>query len=226
MDTQRLQNLVKYRRYSVMDNNWRLVNGNELYNMSVDRSQTNNVVEQHPEMAAKLAEGYERWWQSFMDEGVDERYAYIKVGSAFENPSRISSHDMMTGKHGHSWHQYGAVTATQATGKWKIEFVEDGEYKISLCRFPRESGLAINESFPAKKKPVELDRAMPAGVKTDFVQAYIYIADFSSSAEIVAGQREVSFTASISAGKYDMEAQLIDKDGRVHPAYYLYIEKL
>jgi arylsulfatase A-like enzyme len=226
MDTQRLQNLVKYRRYSVMDDNWRLVNGNELYDMSEDRSQANNIIEQHPEVAAKLAEGYERWWQSFVDEGVDERYAYIKVGSPHENPSRISAHDLMTGKHGHSWHQYGAVTATQATGKWKIEFIEDGEYKISLCRFPRESGLAINESFPAKEKPVELDRAMPASVKTDFVQAYIYVADLSKSAEIVNGQKEVSFTAEISAGKYDMEAQLIDKDGRLHPAYYVYVEKL
>jgi len=226
MDTQRLQNLVKYRRYTVMDDNWRLVNGNELYNMSEDRSQTNNVIEQHPEVAAKLAEGYERWWQSFMDEGVDERYAYIKVGSPHENPSRISAHDMMTGKHGHVWHQYGAVTVSQATGRWKIEFVEEGEYKISLCRFPRESGLAINETFPAKEKPAELDRAMPAGVKTDFVQAYIYIADFSNTSEIVNGQKEVSFKAKISAGKYDMEAQLIDNDGRVHPAYYVYIEKL
>jgi len=225
MDTQRLQNLVKYRRYTVMDDNWRLVNGNELYSMAEDRGQTNNVFEQHPEVAAKLAEGYERWWQSFMDEGVDERYAYIKVGSPHENPSRLSAHDMMTGKHGHIWHQYGAVTASQATGRWKIEFVEDGEYKISLCRFPRESGLAINESFPAKEKPLELDRAMPAGVKTDFVQAYIYVADFSDTAEIVEGQKEVSFTAKISAGKFDMEAQLIDKDGRVHPAYYVYVEK-
>jgi len=226
MDTQRLQNLVKYRRYSVMDDNWRLVNGNELYNMSEDRSQANNVIEQHPEVVAKLAEGYERWWQSFVDEGVDERYAFIKVGSPYENPSRISAHDLMTGKHGHIWHQYGAVTAVQATGRWKIQFVEDGEYKISLYRFPRESGLAINESFPAKEKLVELDRAMPAGVKTDFVQAYIYVADLSKSAEIVDGQKEVSFTAKISAGKYDMEAQLIDKDGRVHPAYYVYVEKL
>ena len=225
MDTQRLQNLVKYRRYSVMDDNWRLVNGTELYNMSKDRSQANNVIEEHPEVVAKLAEGYERWWQSFMDEGVDERYAYIKAGSQHEIPSRISAHDLMTGKHGHIWHQYGAVTAVQATGKWKIEFVEDGEYKISLCRFPRESGLAINESFPAKEKIVELDRAMPASVKTDFVQAYIYVADLSKSAEIVDGQKEVSFTAKISAGKYDMEAQLIDKNGRVHPAYYVYVEK-
>ncbi|MCM4154023.1 arylsulfatase [Arenibacter sp. N53] len=226
IDTQRLQNLVKYRKYSVMDDNWRFVNGSELYNMNSDRSQTKNVFAQHPEVVEKLAEGYEKWWQSFMDEGVNERYAYIKVGSPQENPSRISAHDMLTGKFGHMWHQYGAVTATQATGRWKIDFIEDGEYKISLCRFPRESGLDINQTFPEQEKIVELDRAMPASVKNDFEKAYLYVADVDQTAKIEKGQKEVSFTAKIPAGKYDMEAQLIDRDGRVHPAYYVYIEKL
>ncbi|MCK4921371.1 MAG: sulfatase-like hydrolase/transferase, partial [Bacteroidales bacterium] len=226
IDTQRLQNLVKYRKYSVMDANWRLINGSELYNMNDDRSQKNNIINQHPEVAEKLAAGYEKWWQSFMDEGVNERYAYIKVGSPHENPSRISAHDMLTGKYGHAWHQYGAASASQATGKWKIEFIQDGEYTITLRRFPRESGLAINETFPEQEKEARLDRLMPASVKADFVQAYLYVADIAKTIKIEAGQAEVTVTAWIPAGKYDMEAQLIDKDKRVHPAYYLYIEKL
>jgi len=226
MDTQRLQNLVKYKNYSVMDNNWRLINGTELYDMKVDRSQKINVIEQHPEVVEKLAEGYEKWWQSFMDEDVDQRYAYIKVGSKHENPCRISAHDMMTGKFGHVWHQYGAVSASQATGRWKIEFVNDGEYKISLCRFPRESGLAINQTFSAQEKKIELQQTMPASVKSDFAKAYIYVASLEKTANVEPGQKEVSFTAKIPAGKYDMEAQLIDIDGRIFPAYYVYIERL
>jgi len=226
MDTQRLQNLVKYKNYAVMDNNWRLINGNELYDMRVDKGQTKNVINDRPEEAEKLAEGYEKWWQSFMDEGVDQRYAYIKVGSPLENPTRISAHDMLTGKFGMVWHQYGAATASQATGRWKIEFVEDGEYKVSLCRFPRESGLAINQTFPAQGKIIELQQTMPASVKSDFDKVYIYVADLEKTATIEPREKEVSFTAKISAGKYDMEAQLIDKDGRVYPSYYVYIEKL
>ncbi len=66
MDTQRTQNLVKYKKYSVMDKDWRLVNGNELYNMNEDLSQTRNVIDQYPEVAARLAEGYERWWQDYL----------------------------------------------------------------------------------------------------------------------------------------------------------------
>jgi hypothetical protein len=226
IDTQRLQNLVKYKKYSVMDDKWRLVNGNELYDMNKDLGQENNVIDQFPGIAEKLAEGYEHWWESIMDEGVDERYAYIKVGSPYENPSRISAHDMLTGKHGGAWHQYGAARADQSTGRWKIEFVENGEYSVTLRRFPRESGLAINETFQAQEKIVELDRLMPASVKSDFKEAYIYVANLERKAKIEPDQAEVTFTGWIPAGKYDMEAQLIDQDGRVYPAYYIYIEKL
>ena len=161
-----------------------------------------------------------------MDEGVDQRYAYIKVGSPHENPSRISSHDMMTGKFGH-WHQRNAARASQAEGIWKVEFVEDGQYTVTLRRFPRESGLRINETFPKQEKTIELDEVMPASTKTDFVKAFLSVADFNNqTAEIKPRQEEVTFKGYIPAGKYDMEAQLIDKDDRVYPAYYIYIERL
>ncbi|MDF7806336.1 arylsulfatase [Pontiellaceae bacterium B12219] len=226
MDTQRLQNLVKYRKYTVMDKDWRLVNGDELYKMSDDLGQTTNVFDQFPEVGKRLAEGYEQWWTSITEEGVNERYAYIKVGTPHENPSRISAHDMLTGKHGQVWHQIGAAVGAQGTGRWKIEFVEDGEYTISLRRFPRESGLAINATFPAQEKTVELDRTLPASVKSDFTEAYLYVANLQGTRKIEEGQDEVTFKATIPAGRYDMEAQLIDREKRVSPAFYVYIEKL
>ena len=226
MDTQRLQNVVKYRTYTVMDKAWRLVNGSELYNMTDDLGQTQNVIDQHPEVAERLAKGYEHWWQSIMDDDVNERYAYIKVGTPHENPSRISSHDMLTGKHLHAWHQYGAVNASQTTGRWKIEFAESGKYSISLRRFPRESGLSINATFPADEERLELDRTFPGSTKDDFVSAYLYVANLGGTQEITGDQSEVTFTGDIPAGKYDVEAHLIDRDKRVYPAYYVYIEKL
>ena len=226
IDTQRLQNLVKYRGYSVMDKDWRLVKGDELYNVSEDLGQTTNVIAERPEVAERLAEGYEQWWQSFLDEGVNEKYAYIKVGSEHENPSRISAHDMLTAKHGHSWHQYGAANASQTSGRWKIEFVEDGDYRISLRRFPRESGLAINATFAAQEENIELDRLFPASVKSDFVKAELFVANLVSNKPVESDSSEVTFEGRVPAGKYDMEAHLVDSEDRVYPAYYVYIEKL
>jgi hypothetical protein len=193
--------------------------------MDNDRSQSINVVTEYPEVAERLIEGYERWWQSIMEEGVNERYGYIRVGTLYENPCRISVHDLMTGKPGLSWHQYGAVKGAQATGILKIEFAEDGEYRISLRRFPRESGLCINETFPAKEKDLQLETAMPASIKSDFQEAYLYVADLEQTLKIEPGQAEVTFQGWIPAGRYNLEAQLIDSDNKVHPAYYIYIEK-
>ncbi len=225
MDTQRLLNLVKYRHYSVMDKDWRLVNGDELYNVTEDLGQKNNVIEQHQEVAARLAEGYEKWWQSFVDEGVNERYAYIKAGTPNENPVRICSHDLLTSSMG-VWHQFGAAQPIVAAGIWKVEIVNGGDYRISLRRFPRESGLAINAEFPAAVKPVELERAMPASKNVGFEKASLYIGNFSKTAPVTEALEEVNFTMKLPAGKFDMEARLIDQEGRIYPSYFVYIEKL
>jgi arylsulfatase A-like enzyme len=226
MDTQRLQNLVKYKNYTVMNNDWRLVNGKELYLINEDKRQKNNVIEDYPDVAATLREGYERWWSSIQSEGPNERYAYIKAGTVNENPVRICSHDMLTGKIGHSWHQYGAARAVQATGCYKVEIAESGKYSVSFRRFPRESGLAINEEFEALEKTIEFESVMPASRNVDFTKAYINLADFNKTAELESGAEEHVFTMNLSEGKYDMEANLIDKDGRVYPSYFIYIEKL
>jgi hypothetical protein len=106
-----------------MDDHWRLVNGDELYHIIHDHAQENNLINEYPEVAARLADGYERWWQSFMDDNVDEKYAYIKVGSPYENPAKISAHDLIVGKQSPAWHQNGAILGVQSTGCWKIEFV-------------------------------------------------------------------------------------------------------
>jgi len=218
--------LVKYKTYTVMDNDWRLVDGDKLYNVTNDLKQEYNIIDKYPEVAARLAIGYEKWWQSMMNEGVDERYSYIKVGGVYENPTRIMSHDMLTGNPGMIWHQRGVINAAQATGIWKVEFVKDGNYKISLRRFPRESGLGINATFPAETIIRRIAEPAPASIKSDFAEAFLYVGKHKKTTKIEGDEQEISFTVDVSAGKYDVEAQLIDKLGRVFPAYYFYIEKL
>ncbi len=226
MDTQRQQNLIKYRNYVVMDDNYRLINGRELYNVTEDLAQENNIIASHPKIAERLMEGYERWWSSLLDENAPERNSYIQVGSPKENPSKLMSHDMHIGKFLSVWNQDGVIKANPASGLWKVEFLESGEYAISLCRFPRESGLEINATFAAVPRTVEVVKSMPAATKTDFVTAELCVAGVTKSAEIAQGDREVTFKCQISEGKYDFYASLVDSAGIVHPSYYVYIEKM
>ncbi len=226
MDTQRQQNLIKYKDYVVMDEKWRLRNGTELYNVDEDLAQEHNVIDQYPEVAARLALGYEKWWASLLADRVDERSSYIQVGSPRENPTRISSHDLHIGQYKGVWHQNNVLSANPASGYWKIEFLETAEYAITLCRFPRESGLAINALVDALPKPIELASAAPASVKDDFEMAQMYVAGIYKEEKIDADTKEVTFTCKVPKGKFDFQAELIDSKGVTHPAYYVYIEKL
>lgn len=225
MDTQRELNLIKYKNYTVMDNRWRLVNGKELYDMNNDLAQKHNVIMEHPDVAEKLSLGYESWWNSIMSEGVVERYAYIKVGSDQENPVRVSAHDQLNGSLS-VWHQTHAITGGLASGSWKIEVTKGGTYKISLCRFPRESGLMINSVFSEAEPCAEIENIRPASVKSDFKDAFLYLGPIRKKLPIEANSSEVIFEGTIPEGKYDMIAELIDQTGKTYPAYYIYIERL
>ncbi len=225
MDTQRDLELEKYKHYSVMDDDWRLVNGNELYHMDKDLHQDSNLIEHYPEVVARLAEGYEHWWQSIMDEGVEERFAYIKAGSPRENPVRVCSHDLLSPIF-RFWHQFHPVNATEGTGIWKIEIVTEGDYQFSLRRFPRESGWGFNASFPETPCPPELESSMPASKQVGFVEASLEIADYSQTASIDQDAEEHTFAMHLLPGQYDMSAILKDRKGVLHPAYFVYIERI
>ena len=227
VDSQRLLSLVKWRKSAVMDATWRLVNGQELYNINQDIGQTNDVAAEHPEVVARLRERYERWWGSLKEQRVNERYAYIKAGTKYENPVRISSHDMHIYPYKNAWHQHGALEAVLGNGTLKVEIAQEGNYRISLRRYPRESGLSFNQNVPAKEETVAVNQPMPASNnQITMKEATLYLADIDETKPITNNNEEVDFEAYIPAGKYDMVATLQDEENRVYPAYYVYIERL
>ncbi len=226
-DSQREQNLVEWRKSAVMDDTWRLVNGKELFNILTDPKQTNDLAADNSKVVSRLRESYEKWWQSINADDVNERYAYIEVGTPYENPTRISSHDLHTGFWGYIWHQYGALKAAPGTGVWKINFTTPGKYRISLCRYPRSSGFAFNDTIPGIKPTLEVNSPMPPSNNVNMTKAVLYVADHERLTKpIKPGDREETFEVEMQKGKYDLETRLYDELGRVYPAYYVYIEKV
>jgi len=227
VDSQRTQNLVKWRRSAVMDETWRLINGKELYKIKEDISQTNDVASEHPEAVHRLRESYNSWWTSLKEQGVNERYAYIKAGTPYENPVRLSSHDMHIYPYKYVWHQNGVLEGVRGRGKLKVEIAREGTYRISLRRYPLESGLAFNEQVAARNESVEISNPMPASEHHNLTHASLYIAGISETKPIPSDNAEaVHFEGYIPAGKYDLTAFLEDEQGRVYPSYYTYIERI
>src|SRR5690606_21935136 len=54
VDSQRIDFPEKWRKFAVMTQRWRLVNGNELFDMQNDPGQKDDVADRHPDVVAQL----------------------------------------------------------------------------------------------------------------------------------------------------------------------------
>ena len=63
---------AKFTNCSVRDARFTLVNNKELYDLAADPGEKENVIEQHPEAAAKLRAAYDQWWTDVQPMLVNE----------------------------------------------------------------------------------------------------------------------------------------------------------
>jgi arylsulfatase A-like enzyme len=198
--SQRIDHPEKGRKCAVMTDRWRLVNGEELYDMTADPGQKKNVVKEHPDVAAGLRQAYDGWWAD-LSRRFDE-YCEIVVGSEKENPSRLCCHD---------WHgpaapsdQQALLKAPQANGFWAIEVARAGKYEIALRQLPAEANTAIQaDRARVKVGDVEADKPVPDGATS------------------------VTFTVELKAGKCRLQTWLSDsKKGVERGAFYVEVKYL
>ena len=76
-DTQRVPWPVKGKQSCVMNGDWRLVNGTELYDVKQDPGQQNNLANQNVELVADMNAFYESWWNEVITE---TKYSVIDLG--------------------------------------------------------------------------------------------------------------------------------------------------
>lgn len=150
-DSQRVEHPVKWRKSAVMTDKYRLVNGKELYKITEDPAQQNDIAKEHPELVSKYRVAYENWW-SDVSEKFHE-YAAISVGTKQENPLQLTSHDW----HSESqvpWNHKHIRTGIQENGYWVLDIEKSGTYEITLSRWPLYLNKGIQEGL-AKRPAIE-----------------------------------------------------------------------
>ena len=61
-DSQRIRDPIKWRKTAVMSQEWRLVNGSQLFEIKKDPGQTKDVAADHPQQVKKMKTFYDGWW--------------------------------------------------------------------------------------------------------------------------------------------------------------------
>lgn len=207
--SQRIENPEKWRKSAVMTDQWRLINGKELYDIKADAGQRKDVAAGNAAVVGKMRAEYDKWWESISTRFED--YCHIVIGSDKENPARITCHDW----HGSSvpWNQGHVRGGLKANGFWAIDVERDGTYDFALRRWPEESGEAIN-GVGAVGKAINARLARIQIGRMDVTKTV----GFDDSA--------VVFRMRLKKGKTKMQTWFTDKDGTSRGAYFVYVTRL
>lgn len=127
----------RYREYwknaSVKTQKWRLVGGNELYDIANDWGQLNNVADDHPEVVQTLSGSYDQFWNT-LPPSTDLLSRHI-LGAPEALDVRLVCMDWYLGAS--PWHQLH-LTRSKQNGVWAVEVDRDGRYLFELRWYPRE----------------------------------------------------------------------------------------
>ena len=221
-DTQREEDLVKYKRFSVMTEEWRLVN-DKLYAIKKDPGQIEDVAETHPAVVDSLQAAYEIWWEKVSARAED--YCYFQFGKEVGELYTLTEHDLLNDGKRVAWNQ-GHIRAGKGTqGYWPVQVESAGTYRFGLRRWPVESGLKILEGAPEGDE-IPQGTAYKVGEALSFKAANISIAGQEAEAPIDPDSAVVHFTLELSPGQYQLSANFIDNADQASSCYYVYAERL
>ncbi len=117
----------------VVRDSWRLVGKSELYDISSDPGQKNNLSADYPEVTARMKAFYEAWWKE-IEQGINE-FIPVIIGSEKENPVVFNSNNWVEGAVNTQW-KIALAGGDPKGGICHIRVMEQGKYRIEISRWP------------------------------------------------------------------------------------------
>ena len=200
--SQRIPDPRKWRKCAVMTKRWRLVNGKELYDMDADPGQRTKVQDAHPKVVARLIAAYDAWWESLSV--AFDKPVHIGLGSDAETSTQLHPHDwQVKGQRSSSWHQNHVRNGHMGQGKWFVDVLRAGKYRIELRRWPRH-----------------LDRAI------DAKHARITIAGLDVDHAVKTDAKQTTFEVELQKGTTTLQTWLTLANDKTRGAYFVYVSRV
>jgi len=206
VESQRVVDPIKWRKSAVMNDRWRLVNGEELYDLDADPMQANDVAADYPEVVQRMRGQYDNFWNDVSRE--HDLTSYMVIGSDHSPVVSLSSHDWLIDQ-SPPWNQTHIKNGDCAEASfWAIEVERAGDYEISLRRWPVEVDKGINDGTYGKA--------------FNYKQARLQIGEIDQTKNIPADAKEVTFKATLPKGITKLAPTFIGPDLTATP-YYAYV---
>jgi arylsulfatase A-like enzyme len=236
VDSQRKEVPEKWRLCSVMTEQWRLVNGTELYNLDTDPGQRTDISSGHADIVLKLRNSYENWFSDVFSNW--ETRSYSDIGNQRSGETILTSHDWMravradgspainedqeeTPVFAHSQVRGGAML----NGYWDIDVSNPGEYSIELRRWPREADMEICAGVPASTAPIPGGKPFGPGKALNITEALVKIGNLEESLKVGPVDKSIVFRMKLPEGKTQLQTRFTNGTDVSVGAYYVYLKK-
>ncbi|MEE8451321.1 MAG: arylsulfatase [Thermoguttaceae bacterium] len=191
----------EWTRSAAMTERWRLINGEQLYDITADPGQRNDIAADHPEVVKHLRGDYQKWWTS-LEQAMKQTVRYGLGGA--ENPTTLGSHDwLMPGVKQAAWHQRHIDRGSLINGAWAVDVEQSGTYEITLYRWA-----------PYLNRPMGIE------------EARFTLGDIDEKMTLKADAARATFRVTLSKGPAMLQTWLTRPDGEQHGAYYTRVRYL
>jgi arylsulfatase A-like enzyme len=220
---------VKWMNSVVMTEQWRLIDGEELYDIKSDPGQKQNIADSRPKVVADLRQRYERHWNEI--DLAANPYPRPIIGSRYEEETSLVPDGWIIDdeKGRQTWNQSHILSGADNSGFWPVEMAADGTYQFDVRRWPKELNLPVTAALEADStsdidlqgRPVQpgKGKAIPA------VRVELLVGKESFQTKLNDGDVGAKFDVRLPAGPTDVRAWLIDAKGNKRGAYYIYARK-
>lgn len=221
-DTQRISWPEKGKQSCVMNGEWRLINGTELYNVKTDQGQIENIADKYPERVAAMNAFYDTWWDDVIKE---TKYSIIDLG--VDKNEVLTCHDARTVDYLPPWNQEMIRKGEpMKPAPFSVNFVAGGTYKFTLARWPEESGLALGAvTTDARPGTVSTDERLQ-GKAMKFAKAYLKIGEKLVSVDVNNQDKGATIEFEVQKGNTELLAYFDLANGTQTNAFYINVEKI
>jgi len=218
-DSQRVIDPIKWRKSAVMIQDWRLVNGTNLYYLPDDPGQEEDLAKKHPEMVEKLRGYYEEWWNE-LEPGYAETAEFI-IGAEQSKVVTLTGHDWISKKLP-PWNQSQIRALSRSIvdefdGYWAVDIATAGQYEIDAFRWAPEANTKMTASLPAEADRPGADKPYSAtpGVSLA-IKEVVFEVDGKEVGRVPVTKDDVSvrFNLTLEKGKQKMKSYFILDDGK------------
>ena len=228
-DSQRVRDPIKWRKSSVMTDQWRLVNGKELYDINADPGQKKNIAADNPIVVKRLTKFYDEWWGEIVPTFGKPTAIYLGANAPLANPVTLTCHDWIANG-STPWNQRHIRNAEKKpsnTGFWAVDVKTAGEYTVELRRWPKEADAPIGGSLPAGSDvPGVRPFRAASGKRFAAVKAHLKIGGQEFTLPVKPNAKSVTFKLKLKPGRDELWAKFTDAESLPMGAFYAYVTKL